>query len=207
MTHPGQAPAESGDLSSTEDRIVHAALTLIATNGLGGLTMARIAATAHVARQTLYNHYPDVDGIVAAAIERHNRESLHLLESALRVVDEPADKLAQLVRHTVAVGAHGHHAAGIERGLSAEARATLAEYHNALDRHLREVLHEGQRRGVFRPDLTPDVDAVLIRHLLNGLAEKSAATPEQAATLTTTGTRTVLAAVSTHRPQRRAHGG
>lgn len=198
MAQSRQGPGGTGGRPSAQDRIVHATLTLIAADGLGGLSMARIAATAGVARQTLYNHYPDVDSIVAAAVERHNHESLRLLESALRVVDDPSGKLEHLVRHTVALGAHGHHAAGIEQGLSAGARATLVEYHHALDRHIHDVLDEGRRQGTFRPDLDPDLDAILIRHLLNGLAELSATTPEHAPAIAATGTRTVLAAVSAH---------
>ncbi len=196
MTQSHRTTAGAAGRPPAPDRILHAALTLIAEDGFGGLTMARIAATADVARQTLYNHYPDVDSIVTAALEQHNRESLQLLESALRVVDDPAGKLEQLVRHTVAVGAHGHHAPGLEQGLSAEARAVLGEYHDTLDGHLRAVLEEGRRRGVFRPDLTPDVDAVLIRYLLGGLAERAAAAPDRATALTTAGTRTVLASVA-----------
>ena len=188
-------PAHSRDAASPDDRILEAALTLIAEHGLGGVTMTRIAETAGVARQTLYNHYSDIDSIVAEAISRHNRESIDLLEASLRVVDLPADKLEQLVRHVVSIGAHAHHAPGFQQGLSADARATLSAYDEELDRHIREVLAEGQRTGAFRSDLTPDVDAILIRHALNGLLDLAAHAPDQAAQLATTGTRTLLAAI------------
>ena len=188
----------AGVRSSVDDRIIQATLTLIAEYGLGAVTMIRISETAGVARQTLYNYYPDVDSIVAEAIGRHNRESIELLESSLHVVDHPKGKLEQLVRHVVSVATHAHHAPGIERGLSAAARATLSEYDNALDRSIRAILEDGQRSGVFRHDLSPDVDAGLIRHMLNGLAEKSAASPTDAAVLATAGTRTIHAAVLKH---------
>lgn len=180
---------------TTEDRIMEAALMLIAHEGLGAVTMMRIAETAGIARQTLYNHYPDIDSIVTAAISRHNRESIFLLESALRVVDRPEDKLEQLARHIASIGAHAHHAPGIEQGLSAEARGTLREYDEALVQRIRGILEEGKDTGAFRPDLVPEVDAVLIRHMFMGLAEQSAATPDDAATLATTTARTILAAV------------
>ena len=184
------------DRSSTDDRIIHAALELIAQDGLGAATMVRVAETAGIARQTLYNHYPDIDRIVTEAIRRHNQESIQLLEASLLVVDDPTDKLEQLVRHVIAIGAHAQHSHGIEHGLSADARATLNDYRDALDRCIREVLDEGQRFGVFRRDLTPEVDALLIRPMLYGLTERSAETPEMAASLATTGTRTILASVT-----------
>jgi AcrR family transcriptional regulator len=168
---------------------------LIAEEGLAAVTMMRVAEDAGIARQTLYNHYPDVDSIVAEAISRHNRESILLLESALSVVDRPDGKLEQLVRHVVAIGAHSHHAPGIEQGLSAAARATLRNFEDALVRRIREILVEGMQAGAFRSDLDPDVDAVLIRHMLEGLSEQSAVKPSNAAALATTAARTVLAAV------------
>lgn len=180
--------------SSADDRIIEAALSLIATDGLGAVTMIKIAATAGVARQTLYNHYPDVDSIVVEAISRHNRESIQLLEASLRVVDTPEAKLEQLVRHMVSIGAHAHHTAGIEHGLSAGARETLGEYDAELDRQIRGILEEGHRTGAFRDDLDPDIDAVLLRHILHGLTHQAASTPDSAAELAATGARTVHAA-------------
>ncbi len=196
MTPSSERPASAAAGSSTEDRIIHAALELIAHDGLGAVTMMKVAETAGVSRQTLYNHYRDVDSIVAEAIGRHNRESIQLLESSLRVVDDPEGKLEQLVRHVVSLGVHAHHAPGIEHGLSADARATLSEYDDALNRCVREVLEQGQQRGVFRRDLTPDIDVVLVRHMLNGLVEQSVKAPDETATIATTGARTILAAVA-----------
>jgi AcrR family transcriptional regulator len=180
---------------SADDRIIEAALSLITRDGLGAVTMMKIAETAGVARQTLYNHYPDVDSIVVEAISRHNRESIQMLEASLRVVDKPEDKLEQLVRHMVSIGAHAHHASGIEHALSASARETLGEYDAELDRQIRGILEAGRRTGTFRSDLTPDIDAILIRHILNGLTHQAARTPDKAAQLAAAGTRTLLAAV------------
>ncbi|VAW04197.1 hypothetical protein MNBD_ACTINO02-1452, partial [hydrothermal vent metagenome] len=78
---------------STVDRIIHATLALIGEHGFGGVTMSLVAEVAGVARQTLYNHYGDIDSIVAAAIDQHNRESLDLLNAALQVAESPADKI------------------------------------------------------------------------------------------------------------------
>lgn len=190
-----EEPTATERQSSVDDRIIEAALSLITRHGLGNITMMKIAETAGVARQTLYNHYPDVDSIVVEAISRHNRESVQLLEASLRVVGTPEGKLEQLVRHMVSIGAHAQHASGIEHGLSASARETLGEFDVELDLRIRGILEEGSRTGAFRRDLTSDVDAVLIRHMLNGLAHQAASTPDEAARLAATGTRTILAAV------------
>lgn len=186
------------DPRSTDDRIIHAALALIAQEGLGAVTMRAVAEAAGIARQTLYNHYPDIDSIVAAALTRHNRESIQLLESSLRVVDDPSEKLEQLVRHVVSIGAHAHHVPGIEHGLSPEARATLVEYNVALDDSIRAILEDGRRSGAFRPDLSPGLDTTLVRHMLDGLAEAAARAPHDAAAIASGGLRTIGAAVGRH---------
>lgn len=192
MTPPNDAPSPT----SVGDRIIEATLTLIARDGLGAVTMSRVADTAGVSRQTLYNHYPDVDAIVVEAIARHNRESIRLLESALQVVDGPVARLEQLVRHMVSIGAHAHHAPGLEHGLSPDAQASLRAYDAALDGCIRDALDEGRRAGVFRADLDLEVDTTLTRHLLTGLTQQAAAAPAQAATIAAVGARTLLAAVA-----------
>jgi AcrR family transcriptional regulator len=183
------------DSTTTDDRIIHATLTLISEHGLGAVTMSRVADVAGVARQTLYNHYGDIDSIVAAAIDQHNRESIDLLEAALQIAESPTDKIEQMVRHFVMVGSHAHHASDFGGGLSADVRVRLDIYKEAVEQHIRDILDDGQQTGDFRPDLTPEIDTILTRAILDGLHELAADTPEQASRIATTGTRTILAAL------------
>jgi AcrR family transcriptional regulator len=192
-TTSGAQPDDS--TLSTADRIVHATLTLISERGFGGVTMSLVAEAAGVARQTLYNHYGDVDSIVAAAIDRHNRESADLLNAGLQVAESPADKIEQMVRHFVMVGAHAPQAIDLGNGLSPQARTTLESYDETVAGHVRSILKAGQASGDFRSDLVPEIDTVLVRSLLDGISELAAHAPDQVARLATAGTRTVLAAL------------
>lgn len=183
------------DSMTTDDRIIHATLTLISEHGLGAVTMSRVADVAGVARQTLYNHYGDIDSIVAAAIGQHNREGIDLLEAALQIAESPTDKIGQMVRHFVMVGSHAHHALDFGSGLSADVRVTLDIYKDAVEQHIRDILEDGRQSGDFRPDLAPEIDTTLTRALLDGLYELAGDTPDQASRIATTGTRTILAAL------------
>ena len=180
---------------SSNDRIIGATLELINEQGLGGVTMSRIADAAGVARQTLYNHYPDIDTIVATAVTRHNRESIELLETALIVAATPEEKLEQLIRHVVAVGAHAGHGIDIQYGLSADARASLSDYGNIVNGHIRDILVAGMGSQTFRSDLDPDIDTVLVQHILSGTATLAARSPDDAAHIKSTATNTIMAAV------------
>lgn len=162
--------------------------------------MSQVAEAAGVARQTLYNHYRDVDSIVAAMIEGHNRESIDLLEGSLRVAESPIDKLEQMVRHFASIGASSHHAVDLGDALAAELRANLSEYQDLVEEHISAIIEEGQRIGDFRSDLTPTIDAALIQGLLNGVRDLASQSPDQAAQIASAGTRTVLAALSAGDP-------
>jgi AcrR family transcriptional regulator len=180
---------------TTDARIVHATLTLISEHGLGAVTMSQVAKAAGVARQTLYNHYRDIDGIVAAAIDRHNRESLDLLRAALQVADSPTGKIEQMVRHFVMIGSHASKVFDFGGGASADVRTALDSYKQAIEHQIGEILEEGRRSSDFRPDLTPEIDTVLTRAILDGISELAAETPERASHIASSGTRTLLAAI------------
>jgi AcrR family transcriptional regulator len=189
------AVGSTGTAPSTGDRIIHAALVLISEQGLGGVTMSGVADAAGVARQTLYNHYPDVDSIVAAAISQHARESVELLDAAMRVVEGPLDKLGQLIRHVAATTAHAPHALDVRHGLSPGARASVAEFDRALDALIARILEEGRDEGTFRADLDCAVDTVLVRYLLEGMSALIAEAPDRSAEITSASTRTILTAL------------
>lgn len=185
----------ANDSTTTDGRIIQATLALIGDQGLGAVTMSRVADTAGVARQTLYNHYDDINSIVAAAIDRHNRESIEILEAALQVADSPTGKIEQMVRHFVMVGSHAQHALDFGSGFSTDVRVALETYKNLVEQLIHYVLEDGRRRGDFRADVNPEIDTILIRSLLDGLYELAADTPEEGPRIARTGTRTILAAL------------
>ena len=185
-----------GSVPSTEDRIVHASLALISEYGLGGVTMSQVADAAGVARQTLYNHYQDIDSIVAATIKQHNSESIHRLEISLQIAESPIDRLEQMVRHFASIGVHAHHSVDLRGALAVELRAGLDEYQDVVESHISAIIVEGQRTKDFRSDLSVEIDTVLIRSLLGGVQDLAASSPERAAQIATAGTHTILAALS-----------
>jgi AcrR family transcriptional regulator len=195
VADPTQPDSSSQATPPIDDRIVHAALALINEHGLGGVTMSQVADAAGVARQTLYNRYGDIDSIVATTIERHNQESLDLLASAITVAESPEDRVEQLVRHFASIGAHSHHSVDLLGALASELRAGLDAYRHAIEEHIRAIIDEGMRADNFRSDLSLDIDTGLIRSVLEGVRYLAARTPDQAAHISTTGTRTILRAL------------
>ncbi len=195
MADPTQPDSSSNAAPPIDDRIIHAALALINEYGLGGVTMSQVADAAGVARQTLYNRYGTIDSIVATTIERHNQESLELLASAIAVAESPEDQVEQLVRHFASIGAHSHHSLDLLGALASELRVGLDAYRLAVEVHIRAIIDDGMQADNFRSDLSLDIDTGLVRSLLEGVQDLAALRPDQAAQISTTGTRTVLHAL------------
>jgi len=191
MTH--EAPLVPAD---TRGRIIEAALQLMAERGFAGVTMKSVAETAGVARQTLYNHFSDVDTIAAAAIEAHQLESLGALHSMLATIESPLARLEHLVRHAAAAAVHHQPVATMLPGLSAEMQATLRRHETALVSIIEDALRAGVATGDFSPQLDVDRDAQLVKSMLDATAELTSRDPEAVQTVVAAATRTLLASVS-----------
>jgi AcrR family transcriptional regulator len=183
----------AGQASSPQERIAVAALTLISERGLAGVTMSAIARHAGVARQTLYNHYPNVESILTAVIEQHERLGFAQVRQLLEGHRGATAKLEQLIRHSVAMSAPGHALAAIESSLSPRAKEMLRAHRSRTTEMLIEVLEEGVAEGVFRADLDPKIDAVFIREVLVSGADRQET--GDVARLAEASVRFVLAAV------------
>jgi AcrR family transcriptional regulator len=146
-----------------EERIIHAALGLIAERGTTGVSMSSIATAAGVARQTLYNHFPTIDAIVMAALDHHERETTAHLERVVAGSDDPATQLEFLVRSGISIAGHSVSILGLVAGLGPDARDRLDQHRSAHRQAIASILQAGVERGRFRTDLDIDATAGLIQ--------------------------------------------
>ena len=187
--------SNEGVQSSTRERIIASALQLMSEHGFGGVTMKAVAETAGIARQTLYNHFPDVDTIVAKAIETHQIESLSALRDVIATIESPVARLEHLVRQTAAAAVHHSPTVGMQHGLSAEMQATVQQHDHELLAIIEETLAAGIDAGDFRADLDVKRDAQLVKQMLDGTAVLTAEQPQAIQATVATATRTLLASV------------
>ncbi len=193
-------------MTDTRNRIVEAALELMTERGFASVTMKAVAETAGIARQTLYNHFPDVDSIVAEAIEAHQVENLQALRGVLATIESPVARLEHLVRQAAASAVHHHPAAGIQHGLSAEMQTTLDRHDAELLSIIEGTLQAGIESDEFRADLDVSRDAHLIRRMLDGVADLVATNHDDLSATVAAATRTLLAAVAATGDSRGRHG-
>lgn len=181
--------------SNTRERIVQSALRLMSERGFGGVTMKAVAETAGIARQTLYNHFPDVDTIIAESIAAHQTESLEALRGVIATIESPEARLEHLVRQSAATAVHHHPVAGFQHGLSAEMQANLQQHDTELLTIIEETLRAGMDAGDFRKDIDITRDAHLVKQMLDGTAMLASSQPASIQTTVATATRTLLASV------------
>ncbi len=185
------ASSERGD---PRDRIMHATFALVAEEGLGAVTMTAIADRADVARQTLYNHFTDVEQIVVAGIEEYTLTGFAHLTDLLDATASAGDKLDLLTRHTVAGNRHGRPVSDMRNALSSEARARLDEHVMSIRALIEAVIAEGVADGSFDESIDPGVYAVLVEGLLLAAGDLAieADDPADAASVTSAAIHRVL---------------
>jgi AcrR family transcriptional regulator len=133
--------------------------------------MSAVAVQAGVARQTLYNHFPDVESIVVAAYEVHHEQNIARANQLLEATTGVTAKLTQFIRSQIAAVAHGHHGAVHESSLSPSSQRRLRVLHEQVVEMVESILVDGVRTGAFRPDLDVDASARFTLHLLGGAGE------------------------------------
>lgn len=182
-------------MPTTKDRIIEAALELIAHHGLSAVTMVDVARTAGIARATLYNHYADVPSILADAATRHNEQAITGLHQQLAVAHSPTEVIEQLARYIAAISTHGH-ILTTHHGLPPELNDELSAFDHELERQIHQALTHGRANGEFRSSLDVDTTARLVRHMLSGVSELVAESPAAAAHVARAATKTILAAIT-----------
>jgi AcrR family transcriptional regulator len=171
------------------EAIFDAISAIVTEDGLGAVSMARIAERTGHGRTTLDRYFPDFDALMRAWHERQVANHLGYLTD---IRDQPGDPLQRLdaVLRAYAVitqQTHEHHAT--------EAAASHHGEHVAnAERHLRELVRnlvaEGAKAGEIRDDVAPDE---LAMHCLHAVSEAgvlpSAAAVRQLVEVTLAGLR------------------
>lgn len=161
-------------VESSIDRIIEATFTLVAERGLGSVTMTEVADRAGVARQTLYNHFSDVEQVIVVGLEQYAETGLSHLVDLLDVTGAAEAKMELLARHMVAERIHGNSVDAVRSALSPEARAHLDRHQNDFRSLVASIIASGMADGSFDPALQPDRHAVLVQGLLLSASDLTA---------------------------------
>ena len=160
------------------EKLLVQAMELLANDGFDRFNVQRVLDGAGVSRATLYRHFPDVDGLIEAAMVEIFRQQIDLnLRAARELVELSTDKemfrdgIGRLLEalsktpaqvrilraHTVVLGTSRP-----ELGIAV---ATVQE---SLNDGWEEVVRSAQMRGLVRKDVDPRTVGVLVQSLTIG---------------------------------------
>lgn len=86
---------------ATRERLLEAALRLMAERGMQGVAINEITAAADVGFGSFYNHFESKEAIYEALLEQVFEDFGDALDRLVRDVQDPAEAIAHCIRHTL----------------------------------------------------------------------------------------------------------
>jgi AcrR family transcriptional regulator len=130
----------------TRDKLLRAAMALIAEKGVGGVAINEITEAADVGFGSFYNHFESKEALHDTLLEEVLEAFGEALQQLVESLDDPAEVLSSSIRCTMRQ-AREQPAWGqflVSTGFSGSL------FSAGLGRHLQRDLREGVRRGRFR---------------------------------------------------------
>lgn len=151
-------------------RITEATLGLIEIDGLSRLSISKIADTAGITRQTVYNYFPDVESIIAHALGAHSDAATAQLSTLIQAKTGDFAKLQTIAEFLIEIASPKHESISLEAGLSAASRAQQSSFSDAIKEMIEQVVIDGINGHEF--DAVPDIPttSALIWGMIEGAA-------------------------------------
>jgi AcrR family transcriptional regulator len=159
---------------ATRGRLLEAAEDLFGARGYEATSMAEIAERAGVAVGTLCHHFPDKRALLLALIDDWGERALEASRDASRyeryLGPDPRRAIHDdlLRRYTELEREGGLYLLLLQLAdRDGEVRQRLRWIERFRRERLRDLVAEGQQRGVYRDDIDPMAAAFLIRNAVN----------------------------------------
>ncbi len=154
-----------------QEQFAEAALDVVASHGLGGLSIARVAHRVGLVPSAVYRHFAGKDQLLDAAIGLIRDKLLRNVTEVCQGPDDALECLRKLVmRHAQMIRQN----AGIMRVVFSQEifsgqpkrRAFIYEMVKGYLKRVADLVERGQKEGTIRKDLDPNVVAVMFLGLV-----------------------------------------
>jgi AcrR family transcriptional regulator len=146
-----------GQRADARSRLVSAATAAFAERGYHATTTRDIAARAGMSPAAVYVHHRSKEELLHQISRRGHQATLDLVRTAAATTEDPAARLAEVVRSFAVYHAYANTSARVVNyelaALSEEHLAEILELRRAIAAELRGVVERGVAAGVFD---TPD---------------------------------------------------
>jgi AcrR family transcriptional regulator len=173
-----QRTSKGPDRPQAQDKILAAAMAVLAEVGFDRFNVQQVLKDAGVSRATLYRYFPDVDGLIEAALVENFRQVVDLYLNVVRQVLEDSSDLAAfrngtrdilMTFSTIPAVVRMQRAHTLALGASRPTLAiAIAEVQETLTHGWTTTLQDAQRRGFVRAELDARALAVFIQSMTLG---------------------------------------
>lgn len=176
MTRPSTtstttSPPDAFRGSSKRERILRAAVDVFARNGYFNARVAEIAKCAGVADGTIYLYFGGKEDLLITIFREHTRSFLQSLQAQLGSVVSAEDRIRVAIRHHLETLGRDRPLAVVSqvelrhslKYMSLFSQQEVADYLNLL----RDIVEDGQRDGIFRRNLHPQLVAKALFGILD----------------------------------------
>ena len=166
MEHPASVQGDK------YQRILDAAVAVIAERGYFNSPVSAIADRAGVADGTIYLYFKNKDDVLRTAIDRTFDRFHQRVEEQFRTIVDPKEQLAVIARMHLEGAKVDRNMAILMQTEMRQSASFIAEFsHKHLVRYIqlvREVVRRGQQQGLFRADVSDGV----VAHCLFGAIDE-----------------------------------
>lgn len=161
------------DRTKKRERILRAAVRVFARHGFYVARVSQIAKAAGVADGTIYLYFRNKDDILISIFEDRIDALRAAVQRATATTDDPSEKLRRIIELQLGIVRQHRDLAEVITINLRQSNRFLKQYaapkFNAYLDLIAQVVSEGQRRGMFREDVSPRVFACSLFGALDGL--------------------------------------
>lgn len=173
MTPASQTGGKRSDAARNVEAILDASVGVLSTRP--DASMAEIARSSGVSRQTVYAHFPSRESLLFAVAERARDRAVASIDSALGGGGEPAGQLNRLVpAWWETVGEHAHVLGVLDAELSDLDGGSTHQFHEPILERLEDLAARGQADGSFDGSVTAEWLAAAFLGLVHTAADEVA---------------------------------
>jgi TetR/AcrR family fatty acid metabolism transcriptional regulator len=161
--HGAATSPSTGVGSEKYQRILDAAVEVIAENGYFNSPVSAIAARAGVADGTIYLYFKSKDDVLRTAIDTTFGRFYRQVEERFHTMHDPREQLEYIAcLHLESASVNRSMAILMQTEMRQSARFIAEFSHHHLVRYIqvvREVIRRGQQQGIFRQDVSDGIVA------------------------------------------------
>jgi len=157
-----------------KEKILLAAAKVFSKNGFYNSTITKIAKEAGVADGTIYNYFKNKDDLLIQLFEESMKIIISTLNEKLSKTDDPVEKLKIYINHHFELANDFPELAEVIQIELRQSAKFMKEYKNApflsFINIARDIIIEGQEKGVFKKELNPNVVKRIVFGTLDEIA-------------------------------------